>query len=75
MRLCYLEGEIVRDQCTEEHRFTVVAVFKEEMDKGDKFLIYRINDGSFNNQPDYVFKIIQRNGTAYVDCECEYRGE
>ena len=51
-----LKGEKVREQFTEEHSFKAVAVFKEEMDMGDKFLIYRINDGSFNNQPDYVFK-------------------
>ena len=46
MRFHYLKGEIVREQCTEEHSFKAVAVFKLEMDKGDKFLSYRINDSS-----------------------------
>ena len=62
MRLPYLKGEIVREQCTEEYSIKAVAVFEEEMDKGDKFLIYRINDGSFNNQPDYVFKSSKEMG-------------
>ena len=58
MRLFYLKGEIVSEQCTEK----AVAVFIIEMDKGDKFLIYRINDGSFNNQPHYVFKSSKEMG-------------
>ena len=64
MKLLYLKGKIVREQCTEEHSFKAVALFKEEMDKGDKYLFYRINDGSFNNQPDYVFKSSKEMGNS-----------
>ena len=64
MRLHYLKGEIVREKCTAYHSFKAVTLFKEEMDKADKYLIYRINDGSFNNQPDMYSNHLKKWGNS-----------
>ena len=42
------------------HSLAAVVELKQVTDTSDPYLIYRINDASFNDQDDMVFKISRR---------------
>ena len=44
------------EQNPNQHSFEAVAIYREGLLKKDPFLIYKINQQSFNGDPDYVFK-------------------
>ena len=55
-RMKFLKNRLVRDLNPDQHSFEAVGIYKEQTDKSDPFLIYKVNDGRLNDQPDFVFK-------------------
>ena len=50
------KAKIAREKNPDKHSLEAVGILKQATDKEDKYLIYRINNSQFNDQPNYVFK-------------------
>ena len=53
-RMKFLKNRLVRDLNPDQHSFEAVGIYKEQTDKADPFLIYKVNDGRLNEMPDFV---------------------
>ena len=50
------KAKIAWEKNPDKHSLEAVGILKQATDKEDKYLIYRINNSQFNDQPNYVFK-------------------
>ena len=50
------KAKIAQEKNPDKHSLEAVGILKQATDKEDKYLIYRINNSQFNDQPNYVFK-------------------
>lgn len=51
------------------HSFEAVAIYRQGLIKKDPYLIYKINDSSFNDNPDYVFKSSREMGNLALQMD------
>ena len=60
---------IVSDK--DPNSFTAVAALREQLKEYDPFLIYKVNDGSFNDEISYVFKSSTCAAELAIEMDCE----
>ena len=61
--------KIVSDK--DPNSFTAVAALREQLKEYDPFLIYKVNDGSFNDEISYVFKSSTCAAELAIEMDCE----
>ena len=72
-RVHNVKAEIMDEENAHGHSFDAVCHLKQEADKKDKYLIYKINNHNMNNgKPSYVFKSSQ--AMAEIDLEMDHNG-
>ena len=74
MRLSYAnvrseKAKIAREKNLDKHSLEAVGILKQATDKEDKYLIYRINNSQFNDQPNYVFKSSAQMARLAIDMD------
>ena len=72
-RVHNVKAEIMDEENAHGHSFDTVCHLKQEADKKDKYLIYKINNHNMNNgKPSYVFKSSQ--AMAEIALEMDHNG-
>ena len=52
----YEKAKLSHERNTDKHSLEVVGIPKQAADKGDKYLVYKINNFQFNDDQENIFK-------------------
>ena len=71
INLRYEKANLVCERNSEKQSLEAVGILKKAMDMEDRYLIYKINNSQFNDDPDYMFRSSHPMAQISVDMDQE----